>query len=83
MFKEIVFVTEFVMLLLMILYCLGRLLLDSILIKLLPGHVVVVVVVVVVAVVVVVVVVVNEIVMFREIVVGFYSHLRTSRADGK
>ena len=82
MFKEIVFVTEFVMLLLMILYCLGRLLLDSILIKLLPGHVVVVVVVVVV-VAVVVVVVVNEIVMFREIVVGFYSHLRTSRADGK
>ena len=82
MFKEIVFVTEFVMLLLMILYCLGRLLLDSILIKLLPGHVVVVVVVVV-AVFVVVVVVVNEIVMFREIVVGFYSHLRTSRADGK
>ena len=80
MFKEIVFVTEFVMLLLMILYCLGRLLLDSILIKLLPGHVVVVVVV---AVFVVVVVVVNGIVMFREIVVGFYSHLRTSRADGK
>ena len=58
---------------------------DSILIKLLPGHVVVVVVVLVVVVVVavVVVVVVNEIVMFREIVVGFYSHLRTSRADGK
>ena len=60
----------------MILYCLGRLLLDSILIKLLPGHVVVVVVVAV-------VVVVNEIVMFREIVVGFNAHLRTSRADGK
>ena len=54
---------------------------DSILIYVLPGHVVVVVVVVVVAV--AVVVVVNEIVMFREIVVGFYSHLRTSRADGK
>ena len=56
---------------------------DSILIYVLPGHVVVVVVVLVVVVVVAVVVVVNEIVMFREIVVGFYSHLRTSRADGK
>ena len=44
---------------------------------------VVVVLVLVVLVVVVVVLVVNEIVMFREIVVGFYSHQPTSRADGK
>ena len=45
--------------------------------------VVLVLVVLVVVVVVLVVLVVNEIVMFREIVVGFYSHQPTSRADGK